>query len=46
MAAMYASGKTLQQIGDKYEISRERVRQILGRMGVQRRGKGERNKAG
>lgn len=31
MAALYRDGSTLQEIGTKYEISRERVRQILTR---------------
>lgn len=30
----YRSGETLQQIADTYKVSRERVRQILARMGV------------
>lgn len=34
MAAMYQGGKTLQQIGDKFGVSRERVRQILRKAGV------------
>jgi hypothetical protein len=29
MAALYRSGKTLQEIGDAYGVSRERVRQLL-----------------
>lgn len=31
MASMYRSGKTLQEIGDLYQISRERVRQIINK---------------
>lgn len=40
MAALYAEGKTLQNIGDQFGITRERVRQILARLGVQRRTRG------
>ena len=29
MAALYKSGKTLQEIGDQFDITRERVRQLL-----------------
>lgn len=36
MAEQYKSGETLQQIGDEYGISRERVRQILAKHGVKR----------
>lgn len=31
MAAMYRAGMTLQQIGDKYGITRERVRQLMAK---------------
>jgi hypothetical protein len=31
MAALYKSGLTLQQIGDQYHITRERVRQLISR---------------
>lgn len=34
MAAMYAAGITLQNIGDKFGLTRERVRQLLGKIGV------------
>lgn len=33
---LYRSGKTLQEIGDVYGVSRERIRQILARAGVTR----------
>jgi len=33
---MYTSGKTLQEIGDKYGFTRERARQILSKYGVSR----------
>lgn len=35
MRAMYEAGLTLQQIGGRYGLTRERVRQILRRIGVQ-----------
>jgi hypothetical protein len=34
MAAMYRDGKTLEQIGSHFGVSRERVRQIIRRAGV------------
>lgn len=34
MAALYRDGQTLQQIGDAYNITRERVRQLLDRSGL------------
>lgn len=34
MAAMYRGGKTLQQIGDLFGITRERVRQIIKKSGL------------
>lgn len=42
IAAHYGAGKTLQQIGSRYGISRERVRQILHSLGVPRRSAFER----
>jgi len=37
MAAMYVAGKTLQEIGDAYGVTRERVRQVLLKQDVSRR---------
>lgn len=37
MAAMYVVGKTLQEIGDMYGVTRERVRQVLSKQDVSRR---------
>lgn len=34
MEMLYRSGKTLQEIGDLYQITRERVRQILHKRGI------------
>lgn len=34
MEALYRKGQTLQQIGDRFDITRERVRQILAERGV------------
>ena len=34
LAELYESGKTLQEIGDIFGISRERVRQLIARVGV------------
>lgn len=42
IAARYKAGETLQQIGASYGITRERVRQILSSVGVQRRSAAER----
>lgn len=42
IAARYKSGETLQQLGDAYGITRERVRQILHSIGVERRSATER----
>lgn len=37
MARLYDSGMTLQQVGDEYGVSRERVRQMLAYIGHKRR---------
>lgn len=37
MAAMYREGQTLEKIGEVYDISRERVRQLLAKVGVTRK---------
>lgn len=42
MAARYKAGETLKQIGDSFGITRERVRQILHSVGVERRSATER----
>jgi DNA-binding CsgD family transcriptional regulator len=39
--ALYRQGLTLQQIGVRYGVSRERVRQCIGRIGVTRDGGGQ-----
>lgn len=31
---LFTAGKTMQEIADQFDISRERVRQILTRMGI------------
>ena len=36
MESMYRQGMTMQVIGEKYNVTRERVRQILKRAGVER----------
>ena len=40
MAQLYRDGKTLQDVADVFGLTRERVRQILARAGVVRRGRG------
>lgn len=46
MAALYRSGMTLQQIGDKYGLSRERVRQLMTKHeGMRQDGGGQHCKA-
>lgn len=37
MAALFSQGHTLQEIGDKYGVCRERVRQLIGRFGLTRK---------
>ena len=34
MRSLYESGKTLQEVGDVFGITRERARQIMRRLGV------------
>lgn len=41
IVAMAKAGLTLQQIGDTYGVSRERIRQILARLGVERSQRGK-----
>ncbi len=36
MVGLFRTGNTLQQIGDEYGITRERVRQIISRAGIKR----------
>jgi DNA-binding CsgD family transcriptional regulator len=43
IAAIYQSGKTLQQTGAQFGVTRERVRQIIGRVGVPSRPAGPGN---
>lgn len=45
MARMFRSGKTLQQIGDQYGITRERVRQILRTAGLKGKNGGQHAKS-
>jgi hypothetical protein len=45
MADLYRSGKTLQQIGDEYGITRERVRQLIGYLGLNKESGGQRLRA-
>lgn len=40
MAELYKSGKTLQQIGDEYGMTRERVRQLISFVGLSRKSGG------
>jgi hypothetical protein len=42
IAARYKAGETLQQISESYGITRERVRQILASIGIERRSPAER----
>jgi hypothetical protein len=44
MAAMYQSGKTLQEIGEQYGITRERVRQLITKFHGLRAGDGGQHK--
>ncbi len=41
MADMFRAGNTLQAIGDKYRLTRERVRQLIGRHGLSRKDGGQ-----
>ena len=41
LAVLYCSGKTLQEIGDKFRISRQRVQQRLKRIGITRNNGGQ-----
>lgn len=45
MCALYRSGWTLQEIGDEYGITRERVRQVIGVRGLKREHGGVRKRA-
>lgn len=42
MSRLYQSGKTLQEVGEVFCLTRERVRQILKRAGTQTRSAGRR----
>lgn len=44
MASLYKEGKTLEEVGAEFGLTRERVRQILEKAGIQRRVAGERTK--
>lgn len=46
MLRRHESGETLQEIGNVYGLSRERVRQILKRAGAQMRGSGNGRRPG
>lgn len=41
MARRYFAGQTLQKIGEHYSLSHERVRQILARMGINRKSRAQ-----
>lgn len=41
MAELYRSGLTLQKIGDQYGLTRERVRQLIGTLGLSRNSGGQ-----
>lgn len=43
--ALYAQGKTLQEIGDQFLVTRERIRQILAKAGVGRNDGGQHAKS-
>lgn len=45
MSALYTEGKTLQEVGDKYGLTRERVRQILRQLGTESLGRRDKEEA-